>query len=1145
MAAVEHGPLSYRMFLEEVNGTVTGEVKSESSPQDGIIFVGVSLVLGIASRHVLRGTRVPYTVALLLLGVGLGALEYGTSHGLGKLGSGIRIWANINPDLLLGVFLPALLFESSFAMEVHQIKRCIVQMILLAGPGVLTSTFCLGSLLKLTFPYNWDWKTSLLLGGLLSATDPVAVVALLKDLGASKKLSTIIEGESLMNDGTAIVVYQLFYRMVLGEKFGVGSIIKFLSEVPLGAVAVGLAFGIVSVLWLGFIFNDTIIEITITLAVSYIAFYTSQEAIELSGVLTVMTVGMFYAAAARTAFKGESQESLHHFWEMVAYIANTLIFILSGVVIGESVMRNESNFESDGATWGYLILLYAYVQLSRVAVVAILFPLLRYFGYGLEFKEALILIWAGLRGAVALSLSLSVKRASDSLDSPSLKQEVGTLFVFFTGGIVFLTLIINGSTTQFLLHFLAMDKLSAAKIRILNYTKYEMLNKAIEAFEDLGEDEELGPADWPTVKKYITCLNDLEGEKEHPHTITESENHLHHINLSDTRVRLLNGVQAAYWEMLDEGRITQTTGILLMQSVDEAMDTVSHEPLCDWKALKSYVHFPKYYKFLQMSRIPQRLVTYFTVERLESACYISAAFLRAHRTARRQLHEFIGESEIAAAVINESNAEGEDARNFLEDVRISFPQVLRAVKTKQVTYSVLKHLSEYVQTLEKVGLLEEKEMLHLDDAVQTDLKKLLRNPPLVKMPKVRELLDTHPLLGVLPKQVRVPLENSTKETMKIKGTTLYKEGSKPNGIWLISNGVVKWASKTLSNRQSLHPTFLHGSTLGLYEVLVGKPFICDMITDSLVHCFFIEAEKIVPLLRSDPDIEEFLWQESSIVIAKLLLPPVFEKLSLQEVRGLIAERSRMNIYISGEFIEIPHNSVCILLEGFLKTQDAHKSLIASPAVLLPSNVELSFLSLESSGIAAASFCHRGNSYMAEARARVILFEIGATEPPSPLQRRQSSWMSHSIEPQKLQEHGGLMSWPENLQRARSHQILKDSDHHANNMSTRAMELNIFGSMVEGTHKHHAGVPKTSLDFSKSYHRIPSETSPLPLVSTRSEGESLGKRLGQREKPKLLPPPPKPVTGASESKPAEDNSSDESGAEEEIIVRIDSPSHIDI
>lgn len=94
--------------------------------------------------------------------------------------------------------------------------------------------------------------------------------------------------------------------------------------------------------------------------------------------------------------------------------------------------------------------------------------------------------------------------------------------------------------------------------------------------------------------------------------------------------------------MLDEGRITQTTANLLMQSVDEALDLVLHEPLCDWKSLKTNVQFPSYYKLLHMGFVPQKLALYLTVERLESACYICAAFLRAHRIARWQLHDFLG-----------------------------------------------------------------------------------------------------------------------------------------------------------------------------------------------------------------------------------------------------------------------------------------------------------------------------------------------------------------------------------------------------------------------------------------------------------------------------------------------------------------------
>ncbi|GLT41157.1 hypothetical protein SLA2020_152420 [Shorea laevis] len=712
------------------------ETSSHSDPVDAVIFVGLSLVLGITCRHVLGGTKFPYTVALLIIGMALGFLEYGTNHKLGKIGDGIRLWAEIDADLLLAVFLPALLFESAFSMEVHQIKRCMAQMLLLAGPGVLISTFCLGLALKLTFPYNWSWKISLLLGGLLSATDPVAVVALFKELGASKKLTTIIEGESLMNDGTAIVVYQLFYKMALGQSFTWATIIEFLAKVSLGAVGIGIAFGIASVLWLGFIFNDTVIEIALTLAVSYIAYLTAQLGFDISGVLAVMTLGMFYAAYAKTAFKGGSQRSLHHFWGMVAYIANTLIFILSGVVIAKGVLVGGKTFVNHGYSWGYLILLYVFVQVSRCIVVGVLFPFLQYFGYGLDLKEAAILIWSGLRGVVALALSLSFKNSSASLTTISL--ETRSLFVFFTGGIVFLTLIINGSTTQFLLHFLGMDKLSAMKRCILDYTKYKMLKK-LEAFEDLGDDEELGPADWPTVKRYIANLNTLEEENLDPHSASENEGNLEPTNLKDIRICLLNVVQAAYRRMLDEGRITQATAKILMQSVDEAIDVASHEPLCDWKGLKAIVNFPNYYKFLQTRMFPQKLVTYFTVKRREPACYICAAFLRAHRIAQRQLHDFLGDSTITSRVIDESVAEGKEARDFLEDGRQKFPEVLSGVKTRQVTYSVLNHLIDYVQNLEKDGLLEEEEMCDLRDAVQTDLKKLLRNPPPV-----------HRFLGTLP-----------------------------------------------------------------------------------------------------------------------------------------------------------------------------------------------------------------------------------------------------------------------------------------------------------------------------------------------------------------------------------------------------------
>ncbi|KAJ0257006.1 Sodium/hydrogen exchanger 8 [Hirschfeldia incana] len=743
MTSVTDAALPYTS-PEKLGSSSSYSAASDSSPVDAVIFAGVSLVLGTACRQLFNGTRVPYTVVLLVIGIVLGSLEYGSNHSLGKIGNGIRIWNDINPDLLLAVFLPALLFESSFSMDVHQIKRCLGQMVLLAGPGVLISTFWIGSLLKLTFPYNWDWKTSLLLGALLGATDPVAVVALLKELGASKKMTTIIDGESLMNDGVSVVVFQLFLKMVMGGTSDWSFIIKFLAQNSFGAVGIGVAFGIASVIWLRFVFNDIVVQITVTLSISYFAYYTAQVWAGVSGILTVMTLGMLFAAFARTAFKGDSHQSLHHFWEMVAYLANTLVFILSGVIIAEGDFSSRK-ISYEGASWGFLFLLYLYVQLSRCVMVGVLYPLLRRFGYGLDWKESIILTWSGLRGAVSLSLALSVKQSSGN---SYISSETGTRFLFFTGGIVFLTLVVNGSTTQLLLHLLRMDTLTATKKRILEYTKFEMMNTAFKAFENLGDDEELESADWHTVIGHIPSLKNLQGEQVNPHDGCEAGN-IDLTNIMDIRIRFLNGVQAAYWEMLDDRRITQGTANVLMQSVDEALDLVSTESLCDWRSLKPCVHFPKYYKFLQSRIIPRKLVSYLIVERLESACYVSSAFLRAHRIARQQLHGFLGNSDIASIVINESEVEGEEAKQFLEDVRDSFPQVLSVLKTRQVTHYVLDHLNGYIKNLEKVGLLQGKEVSHLHDAVQSDLKKLLRNPPLLKLPNANDLITTNPLLRPL------------------------------------------------------------------------------------------------------------------------------------------------------------------------------------------------------------------------------------------------------------------------------------------------------------------------------------------------------------------------------------------------------------
>lgn len=317
----------------------------------------------------------------------------------------------------------------------------------------------------------------------------------------------------------------------------------------------------------------------------------------------------------------------------------------------------------------------------------------------------------------------------------------------------------------------------------------------------------------------------------------------------------------------------------------------------------------------------------------------------------------------------------------------------------------------------------------------------------------------------------------------------------------------------------MDPILSHGSTLGLYEVLIGKPYICDMITDSVVHCFFIETEKIEQLCQSDPSVEAFLWQESALVAARLLLPQIFEKMEMGEIRILIAERSTMNIYIKGEDIGLEQNCVGILLEGFLKTKN--QNLIAPPGVLLPSNTDLNLFGLQSSAMNHIDYCYTAPSYQVEARARVIFLEIGRPETEADLPQTLEAQRTLS------KEHSGLLSWPESFRKSRGPQSVSMINDMYSTQSQRRQRLH----RMQANQKH-----------SSSYPGVPSRPSnarTLPCV--KSEGSNMVNG-------RVAPAPPVPVTAAAAGRrrrrkamEEDDNSSDESAGEEEVIIRVDSPS----
>ena len=173
------------------------------------LLFSVTIKAFISKLHI----PLPYTTLLLVLGSILGVLE-DTFHN--QYGIGLHSITEIDPHALLLIFIPPLIFESAFASNYHIVTKQLRTTLLLSGPGVMLNAFLTAFICYYSLPYNWTFVQTILFGSIVSATDPVAVVAILKELGASKKLGLLIEGESLLNDGSAFVLYMICLEFVKG-----------------------------------------------------------------------------------------------------------------------------------------------------------------------------------------------------------------------------------------------------------------------------------------------------------------------------------------------------------------------------------------------------------------------------------------------------------------------------------------------------------------------------------------------------------------------------------------------------------------------------------------------------------------------------------------------------------------------------------------------------------------------------------------------------------------------------------------------------------------------------------------------------------------------------------------------------------------
>lgn len=352
------------------------------------LFLLTACVVAIITRRI----GFPYVVGLVLAGVGMNL-------------SGYRSGWELTPDLIFTAFLPPLIFEAAIHLRWDQFRREAPLVLSLAFIGTFVSAAIVAT--GMHWLGHWGWQASLLFGSLIAATDPVSVIAMMKEQNAERRLRFVMESESLINDGAAAVLFALCMAAATGGHLSPGDIGLALLRTVAGGVVCGLLVA-GAVLQIARRSDDRLVELTLTALVAYGSFALAEK-LDVSPVLATLTAGMLVGnwGQGRHLTAGGSQ-AMKGFWDFAAFLANSIIFLLIG-------SRTAAQPWAD--VLRPVVIATSLALIGRAVAIYPIGALFSRTGLAMSLPMRNLLFWGGLRGALAAALALGVPESLPEHDA--------------------------------------------------------------------------------------------------------------------------------------------------------------------------------------------------------------------------------------------------------------------------------------------------------------------------------------------------------------------------------------------------------------------------------------------------------------------------------------------------------------------------------------------------------------------------------------------------------------------------------------------------------------------------------------------------------------------------------------------------------
>ena len=794
--------------------------------------LGVAILLAVTAmmEPIARRLNLPLSLVLVVVGAALG-LALGEDSAIGAL-------LNISSEAFLYLFLPILLFETAIEIDARRLFEDVGNILLLAIVAVVASTLVVGLMLSSVSTYSM--VACLLVAAIVSTTDPVAVVALFKDLSVPHRLTLLVEGESLFNDAAAIAMFSVLMAMLtVGSGDASDGVFSFFRGFS-GGILVGLLLSLFATHMFSFLAGKRMAEVTVTVALAYFAFVISEYFFHFSGVVAVVGAALVFAYDGRTRVSPKTWSFLVGTWKQLGYWASSLIFLLAALRI-PGLLKDVG--VADAIMLGALLL---GALVARGAVLFILMPLMTAAGIGqkVSFGLRLVIMWGGLRGAISLALALAV------IEHPAVADDIKHLVATLVTSFVLVTLFVNGLTLRPLIRLLGIDRLEPIDSFLRGRAIAHSLGIVRHRLDAAGNQYQIETrAREHLAHDYTLRLADAEAALETDSNLSQDECFRAALVCAAQREQVLH--YQHYRERIVSGRIVRNLVARAYTLEDRAKDEGREGYAA---AARSECEFTPIFRLaaeLQRRLGWQGALAKSLADRQESLLVSRATIHSLHHFAEQRIPDMLGQpaAQFLMEVLTARLAGVEDA---LAALRLQYGEFTETMQARYLERAALRiEFSEY-QSLIDEALISREVFNELLRDLDKRWHAANQRPPLDLRLTPEELVKRVPFFRDLyPEHIEsiVPL---LKPRFILPGETIIRAGEKGREMYFLASGAVQ--VELASGARKLGS----GEFFGELALVNHAPRTADVVALGFCELLVMTAQDFANLLGQHADLKALI-----------------------------------------------------------------------------------------------------------------------------------------------------------------------------------------------------------------------------------------------------------------------------------------------